>query len=512
VTNLGVPLEREARLSEASMPGQGWSADPTGQLVYISPKTLNHIGQATENPLCFEGTDECGWRQVVHPDDYRRVGARWLHSLKTGEPYESEHRIRRFDGTYRWFRNAGMPSRDDQGRIVGWHGVLIDIEEQKQAGASREREWELSQLVDMVPIHLWRLTPDGEPIFFNKRMIDFLGLDVAQLDKPGMSRLEAVIETVIHPDDAPVVSGTLNRCLVHGEGFDMRYRLRRANGVYRWMSSRAEPMRNRNGEIVQWYGFCLDIEGEIRTQGTLRRAVDKLARAAQAANLSAIFASIAHEVNQPLAAIVAACHACRHWLSANPPNLERAKVTLERIIRDANSASEAVSRIRVPFSRTDNARSEIDITEVITQVCRVMADELAIKNIHVETEFDRSLPQVLIDPIQMEQVLINLIRNAIDAVEAIVDGTRLVRLRTVRDGDNTIRVEVRDVGPGIKEPERIFEQFFTTKANGMGTVSPSADQSSSHMMVGCGRSTSSRVERFSPSRCQSKRGVRYESR
>jgi PAS domain S-box-containing protein len=470
VTNLDFPLEREARLLEESMPGQGWSADPTGQLVCISPKPLNYIGQGTENLLCFEGTDQCGWRQVVHPDDYRRVVARWLHSLKTGEPYESEHRIRRFDGTYRWFRNAGMPSRDDQGRIVGWHGVLIDIEEQKQAeAASREREWELSQLVDMVPIHLWRLTPGGEPIFFNKRMVDFLGLDVAQMDKPGMSRLEAVIETVIHPDDAAVVSGALNRCLAHGEGFDMRYRLRRANGVYRWMSSRVEPMRNRDGEIVQWYGLCLDIEDEIRTQGALRRAVDKLARATQAANLSEIFASIAHEVNQPLAAIVAACHACRHWLSANPPNLERAKATLERIIRDANSASEVVSRVRVLFSRTDDARSEIDITEVITEVCRLMADELATKNIHVETEFDQSLPQVLIDPIQMEQVLINLIRNAIDAVETIVDGTRLIRLRTVRDGDNNgIRVEVRDVGPGIKEPERVFEPFFTTKANCMG--------------------------------------------
>jgi PAS domain S-box-containing protein len=469
VTNLGFPLEREARLLEESMPGQGWSADPTGQLVYISPKTFNYIGQDAENLVRLEGTDDCGWRQVVHPDDYHRVVARWLHSLKTGEPYESEHRIRRFDGTYRWFRNAGMPSRDDQGRIVGWYGVLIDIEEQKQAeAASREREWELSQLVDMVPIHLWRLTPDGEPIFFNKRMSDFLGLDVAQTDKPGMSRLEAVIETAIHPHDAAEFSGALNRCLVTGEGFDMRYRLRRADGVYRWMSSRAEPMRNRDGEIVQWYGLCLDIEDEIRTQGALRRTVDKLARATQAANLCELSASIAHEVNQPLAAIVAACNACRRWLSADPPNLERAKISLERIIRDANSASEVVSRIRVLFSQTDRARSEVDITEVITEVRRLMADELAIKNIHMETEFDRSLPQVLIDTIQMQQVLINLIRNAIDALETIVDGTRLIRLRTVRDGDNTIRVEVGDVGPGITEPERIFEPFFTTKENGMG--------------------------------------------
>jgi PAS domain S-box-containing protein len=343
---------------------------------------------------------------------------------------------------------------------------MINIEAQKQAEALRERE--LSQLVDMVPSHLWRLTPDGEPIFFNKRMVDFLGLDVADTGKPGMSRLEAVIETVVHPDDAAQFSDALRRCLVTGEGFAMRYRLRRADGVYRWMLSRAESMRNRDGKIVQWYGICLDIEDEIRTQNALRGAQDKLARATQAASLSELSASIAHEVNQPLAAIVATCHACLRWLSARPPNLDRAKLTLERIIRDANSASEVVSRIRALFSQMDKTRSPADIAEVIAEVCGMMANELAIKNIEMETDFDRSLPPVLIDPAKMEQVLINLIRNAIDALETIVGGPRLIRIRTVRDGDNTIRVEVEDVGPGIREPERIFEPFFTTKENGMG--------------------------------------------
>jgi PAS domain S-box-containing protein len=469
VVNSGFPLEREARLIEESMPGHGWSADPNGKFVYVSPKTLTYIGQLAENLDRIEGTDDCGWRRIVHPDDYDRVAAKWLDSLKTGEPFESEHRMRRFDGTYRWFRNAGMPSRDDHGRVVGWYGTMIDIEEQKQAEAAlRDRERELSQLVDMVPSHLWRLAPDGEPIFFNKRMVDFLDLDVADTDKPGISRLEAVIETVIHPDDAAEFSEALNRCLVTGEGFAMRYRLRRADGVYRWMSSRAEPMRDQGGRIVHWYGLCHDIDDQMHAEDALRRAQDKLARATQAAGLSELSASIAHEVNQPLAAIVAASHACRRWLSADPPNLERAKINLERIIRDANSASEVVGRIRALFSQMDKIRSSADITEVITEVCRLMAGELAIKNIEVETDFDPRLPQVLIDPVQIEQVLINLFRNAIDALDTIVDGTRLIRFRAILDGDNTIRVEVRDVGPGMKEPERIFEPFFTTKENGMG--------------------------------------------
>ena len=178
---------------------------------------------------------------------------------------------------YRWFRNFGRPSRDSHGRITEWYGTTIDIDEQKQAEAAlRDRERELSQLVDMVPSHLWRLTPDGEPIFFNKRMVDFLGLDVADTDKPGMSRLEVLIQTTVHPDDAAAFRDALSHCLATGESFAMRYRLRRADGVYRWMSSRAEPMRNQDGRIVQWYGLCHDIDDQMHADEALRRSERQL--------------------------------------------------------------------------------------------------------------------------------------------------------------------------------------------------------------------------------------------
>ena len=141
--------------------------------------------------------------------------------------------------------------------------------------ALRERELELSQLVDLVPSHVWRLTPDGEPTFFNKRMVDFLGMDVADTDKPGMSRLDAVIETV-HPDDAAKFGGTLRGCLASGESFAMRYRLRRADGVYHWVSSRAEPLRDQDGRIVQWYGLCHDIDDQMHAEEALRRSERQL--------------------------------------------------------------------------------------------------------------------------------------------------------------------------------------------------------------------------------------------
>ncbi|RUU08272.1 PAS domain S-box protein, partial [Mesorhizobium sp. M6A.T.Ca.TU.002.02.2.1] len=155
--------------------------------------------------------------------------------------------------------------------------IVAAISRQRQLAlvTSRDRERELSQLVDMVPSHVWRLMPDGEPIFFNKRMVDFLGLDVADTEKLGMSRLTAVIGTV-HPDDAVAFGDTLRRCLATGEVFAMRYRLRRFDGIYRWMSSRAEPLRDEDGLIVQWYGICHDIDDQMHAEEALRRSERQL--------------------------------------------------------------------------------------------------------------------------------------------------------------------------------------------------------------------------------------------
>ncbi|TWT02607.1 sensor histidine kinase [Reyranella sp. CPCC 100927] len=196
-----------------------------------------------------------------------------------------------------------------------------------------------------------------------------------------------------------------------------------------------------------------------------------LVSGASRSNNAGIFAvaSIAHEVNQPLAAIVANSQACRRWLSADPPNLDRGRTTLERIIRDAHAAAELVSRIDGLFSRGGiRARTSVDINQVIDAVWQSMADEIATKNIRVAFELDPDLPPARADRIQIQQVLTNLIRNALDALDTVADDARSVQIRSLCDAAGTIRVEVRDNGIGLTEFEQIFEPFFTTKTHGMG--------------------------------------------
>jgi C4-dicarboxylate-specific signal transduction histidine kinase len=226
-------------------------------------------------------------------------------------------------------------------------------------------------------------------------------------------------------------------------------------------------MRDGNDAIVQWNGVCLDIDDQVNAEDGLRRASEKLAQATRAASLAELSASIAHEVNQPLAAIAANSQACHRWLSAEPPNIERAKITVERIDRDANAAADIVARIRALFRHTPQSQAAEDVNRLIGEVCRLMEDEIAAKDIRVERQLAADLPAVALDRVQVQQVLVNLIRNGIEAMDGVADVPRALQINS-RSVDDAIRIEVRDAGTGFRNTDRAFEPFFTTKQNGMG--------------------------------------------
>lgn len=347
---------------------------------------------------------------------------------------------------------------------------VLDVTERKRAeSALHDRECELAQLIDMLPVYIRRLSPEGEPIFFNKRLTDFIGVNLAEIGAAGARRLRPAIENFVHPDDAAKVMAALRHAIATGEAYVMRYRMRGADGVYRWIETRAEPMRNQDGTIAQWYSVSIDIEDQVRAlqaEEALRRASEELGRATQAASLAELSASIAHEVNQPLAAVVANSHACQRWLAAEPPNLDRAQTTVERIIRDANAAAEVVSRIRALFKQSAQTRTNTTFSNVIEEARNLVAEEAARRRIRIDLDIQRDLPLVALDRIQIQQVLVNLMRNGIEAMDAAAD-ERSLGVRARRIG-NSIQTEVSDRGPGIEFPERIFEPFFTTKEQGMG--------------------------------------------
>ena len=213
---------------------------------------------------------------------------------------------------------------------------------------------------------------------------------------------------------------------------------------------------------VSWEIDSLVREDALRAMGS------RLERATRLATVAELSAAIAHQVNQPLAAVAANASACVRWLAADPPNIERARLTAERIGRDAASASEVVNRVRALFKHSTLATSALDLNEVIKEVRELMFDETSGSNVSIETDLERDLPRTLADRVQMQQVLVNLVRNGIEAMAATVHAPKTLTIRSRREGNHSVQVEVRDRGGGLQDPENAFKPFFTTKKAGMG--------------------------------------------
>jgi hypothetical protein len=462
--------EQQLRLLIDTIPALVWCATPEGEPSYLNKRLIDYIGMtANDFDAPIGRRQSAAMRAIVHQDDVPTMQQRWGHAVSTGESFVMRHRLRRADGVFRWVDGRAEPLRDDAGRIVQWYGVNVDVDDRQHTEeALRRSEQQLRLLIDTIPALVWCLTSEGEPSYFNKRMMDYLGMAPEDLDEPGRTRLSAGIRAVVHPDDAPMLQQGLRQSVDTGESFTLKYRLRRADGVYRLVDGRAEPLRDEDGRIVSWYGVCVDIEDRTQVQDALRAAQERLARAAQAANLAEMSASIAHEINQPLASVVTNGYACARWLSADPPNIARALLTAQRTIRDGNAAADVVRRIRALFKRTPAAGMLLDINDVIDEVRQLLSDELSKNGARIELDLEAHLPRTLADRIQIQQVLMNLARNGVDSMELTAAPFKALFVRSRREDQNTLRIEVCDHGCGLADAEKIFEPFFTTKTKGMG--------------------------------------------
>lgn len=436
---------------------------PSRRMTYTSRRYLDNVGAPTPD---IENFDSLA-RDLAHPEDFPIMFQRAMNGFATGQPFVNRFRRRTRDGTYRWIEARAQPLLDADGAIVQWYIISIDIEDEMLAQeALRERERFLWQLVETLPAMIDCAAPNGEPVYRSQQLREFLGYELEELDGTKKSRLNGTLDAGVHPEDLAGVKEQYARCLSTGEPYARRHRLRRSDGEYRWVETRAAPMRDSEGAIVQWNVICLDIDGEVRMQEELRMAHERLARASQAASLAELSASIAHEVNQPLAAIVANSHACYRWLSAEPVNVERAKITTERVIRDANSAAEVVSRIRALFKQSVDNRVSLSTAGVIAEACSLVAGEALRRRIRIDIDVEDKLLPVAVDRIQIQQVLVNLIRNGMEAMD-VVAGEKTIDVRAHRLGSE-VQIEIGDRGNGIEFPDQIFEPFFTTKESGMG--------------------------------------------
>jgi signal transduction histidine kinase/HAMP domain-containing protein len=309
---------------------------------------------------------------------------------------------------------------------------------------------------------VWSIA-DQRPIYWSAEMFRIHGFEPAPSPPP----IDAI--RALHPaGDWDRFRETIRRSLVESIDFDYESQLSFPNGTIKHIRIVGHPVLAPDGQVTQLMGTTLDFSAQFEAEEALRKAQERLSRAMQIATLGELSASIAHEINQPLAAVVASGCACQTWLSSTPPNIERARLSAERVIRDGNSAAEVVRRIRALFKQTASAKLPVDMNQLITEVLRLLEDTIREKQVIVRTNLDETLPLAFGDRVQLQQLTLNLILNAMEAMDEVTAEPKVIAVRTQRQNDESILIEIRDRGVGIKDPEKIFEALFTTKEHGMG--------------------------------------------
>ena len=380
-----------------------------------------------------------------------------------GKTHSWEIRKVRKDGSAIWVRENAKAVRQLDGGLI----VLIaceDITVRKQAeDALRQSQSYLAeaQRLSQTGSFGWRVAT-GEIIWSDETFRIF-----GHARAPSVS-LDIVFQR-IHPEDRARVRQTLDRASSDGRDFDHGYRLRMPDGSIKHVHATAHAVTDTSGGI-EFVGAVTDITARKQAEEKLHEAQAELAHVARVTALGELAASIAHEVNQPLAAVVAHAAACRRWLDRDPPNLEEARGTVQSIIKDGNRAGEVIQHVRALVNKTVGQKTPLDINEVVNDVITLLHYELASHRISLRMELAPALCPVLGDRIQLQQVILNLVINGIEAMQPVTDRRRELVIRTRQDDAGKILVEIRDCGIGLAggNASRLFEAFFTTKSDGMG--------------------------------------------
>ena len=443
-----------------ALPGMVWTALPDGKIDFVNRRWCEYIGVKSDEASCLS------WKSTIYPEDLARFLEGWRCILSSGEPGEMEVRLRRFDGDYRTFLVSSNPMRDDGGQIVRWFAMNTDIEDLRCAEDALRRSEEFlaqGQRLNLTGTFTWNLGTDE--ITFSEQLYRIFELD------PHLPLTFERIRTRVHPEDIPL--WTESRELAERDNndhdYDYEIRLRMPDGRIKYLRTKSYGIRQSTGRL-EHIGAIQDVTEHRLAEYALSKLRSELAHMSRVTTLGTLTASIAHEVDQPLAGIMTNAGTCLRMLASDPPDIDGACTTARRIIRDGNRASEVVARLRTLFTKKGTTIEPIDINEATLEIIALSLSELQRDRVILRQELADDLPLVAGDRVQLQQVILNLLRNASDAMSGVNDRSRELIIRTERDQGDYVRLTVKDSGVGItpEDAERVFDAFYTTKLDGMG--------------------------------------------
>jgi PAS domain S-box-containing protein len=309
----------------------------------------------------------------------------------------------------------------------------------------------------------WRIA-GGEALHLSEEWYRIYGFDPEEGLSAWAKRLQRTL-----PEDRAKWQAAVDRAISEKSDYDVEVRILLPDGTVKYIHNVGHPVLNASGEVVQFVGSSMDISASKQAEEALRQAQADLARVSRVTTMGELTASLAHEVKQPITAASTNANTCLRWLASDTPNIEEARAAAMRIVKDAKRASEIISRIRLLFKKGTPQREPVDVNEVIREMIVLLGSEAMRNNISVRTELASDLPRVMGDRVQLQQVLMNLMINGIEAMKE-VDGARELAIKSKQAENEQLLVSVSDTGIGLppQQADQIFNAFFTTKPHGTG--------------------------------------------
>jgi PAS domain S-box-containing protein len=402
--------------------------------------------------------------ELVHPDDRDPVNETTRRSLADpGAPLATEYRIIRPDGLERFIYHRGEVTVGDHGKPVRIIGTVHDITDYKRAEeALRASEAQLRLMADSLPVLISYVDREQRYQFNNLAYARWFGV-------PQDSLQGAPIRNVLGDHAYEAVRGYVEKALA-GEDVRFETELRTQGDPGRYVLAHYVPNVDRNGSVLGFYALVQDVTEQKRIDLEIQRQREQLAHVSRVATLGELTASLAHEIHQPLAAIMSNAQAAVRFLAQEDPDLNEVRDILDDIVQDDRRADEVIRRLRRFLRRDKPELTPLDVNELIQEVMTLLKREALLRAVTIDVELDAHLPPVVGDRIQLQQVVLNLILNAADAMVDLAPESRKVIVRTEREDEGQARVALRDFGTGLDEQDlhRIFEPFYTTKPEGLG--------------------------------------------
>lgn len=449
--------ERESRLIVDGIAGMIAIFSPDAQLIDGNQQILDYF----ERPL--SELNDWSSNGITHPDDLQTCIDSFMGSIATGEPYDYETRFLRHDGTWRWFQLRGLPLRDADGKIIRWYGLLTDIDDRKRAEEKlRRSEAFLADAQRLSKTGSFLMNLGTSQVTWSAETYRIFEVD------PATQVTLDVVLSRLDPDSQAAVGQVIDKANEGDGDFDYDITLVTPDRSVKYVRVLAHSERNKDGE-QELIGAVQDVTEGRKAEEALNQARSELSYVTRVTSLGVLTASIAHEVNQPLAGIVTNASTCLRVLTGDPPNINVAKDTARRMIRDANRAADVIARLWELFSRKPPPLEAIDINEIAGEVIALMSSDLQHSKTSLTTDLANDLPRAAGARVQLQQVVMNLLRNSIEALLAVEDRPRRIRLKTEASGGE-IRLLIEDTGVGFDPQgiDRIFDAFYTTKPDGMG--------------------------------------------